>query len=42
MVKNLSESVLGADFIDSHHIESWEISSGKLWLDQTEIPLIVK
>lgn len=31
VVENLSESVLGADFIDSHHTESWGISKGKLW-----------
>ena len=42
VVENVSQSVLGADFIDSHHIESWGISNGKLWLDETEIPLIVE
>ena len=42
VVENTSESVLGADFIDSHHTESWGISIGKLWLDKAEIPLVVE
>ena len=42
VVENTSESVLGADFIDSHHTESWGISNGKLWLDKAEIPLAVE
>ena len=31
VVGKLSESVLGADFIDSHHTVLWGISNGKLW-----------
>ena len=36
---NLSESVLGADFIESHHTTSWGIADNKLWLDDMGIPL---
>ena len=42
MVESLSESLLGADFIDSHHTESWGISNGILWLDKAEIHLAVE
>lgn len=42
VVENVSQSVLGADFINSHHDESWGMSNGKLWLDKLEIPLIVE
>ena len=39
VVDNLNESVLGADFIESHHTTSWGISGDKLWLDDLGIPL---
>ena len=37
---NLQESVLGADFIENHHSESWGIADNKLRLDGLEIPLV--
>ena len=39
VVDNLNESVLGADFIESHHTTSWGISGDNLWLDDLGIPL---
>ena len=39
VVDNLNESVLGANFIESHHTTSWGISGDKLWLDDFGIPL---
>ena len=40
MVDDLMESVLGADFIESHHESSWGIRDGALWLDNWIIPLV--
>ena len=40
VVDNLRESVLGADFIESHHESSWGIRDGALWLDDWKIPLV--
>jgi len=39
-VDNLRESVLGADFIESHHKSSWQIRDGALWLDDWKIHLV--
>ena len=39
IVDNLNESVLGADFIESHYTKSWGITDNKLWLDELPIPL---
>ena len=39
VVDNLNESVLGADFIESHYTKSWGITDNKLWLDELPIPL---
>ena len=39
VVNNLNESVLGADFIESHYTNSWGITDNKLWLDELPIPL---
>ena len=39
VVENLSESVLGADFIAEHHKDSWGFKGNKLWLDEKVIPL---
>ena len=39
VVDNLDESVLGADFIESHYTKSWGITDNKLWLDELPIPL---
>lgn len=39
VVDNLRESVLGADFIESHHKNSWGIADNKFWLDNVGIPL---
>ncbi len=38
VVDNLNESILGADFIESHHTTSWDIADDKLWLDDLGIP----
>ena len=40
VVDDLRESVLGADFIESHHESSWGIRDGVLWLDDWKIPLV--
>ena len=40
VVDNLGESVLGADFIESHHKSSWGIRDGSLWLDDWKVPLV--
>ena len=40
VVDDLRESVLGADFIESHHESSWGIRDGALWLDDWKIPLV--
>ncbi|KAJ7365130.1 hypothetical protein OS493_007779 [Desmophyllum pertusum] len=40
VVDDLKESVLGADFIDSHHESSWGVRDGALWLDDWKTPLI--
>ncbi|CAB4040862.1 Hypothetical predicted protein, partial [Paramuricea clavata] len=40
VVDNLKESVLGADFIESHYTTSWGIADNKLWLDDAGIPLM--
>ena len=40
MVDDHRESVLGADFIESHHESSWGIRDGALWLDDWKIPLV--
>ena len=40
VVDNLRESVLGADFIESHHTSSWGIWDGALWLDDWKTPLV--
>jgi hypothetical protein len=40
VVDNLKESVLGADFIESHYTTSWGIADNKLWLDDVGIPLM--
>ena len=40
MVDDLRESVLGADFIESHYESSWGIRDGALWLDDWKIPLV--
>ncbi len=37
--ENLSESVLGADFIAEHHKDSWGFKGNILWLDEKVIPL---
>lgn len=39
VVDNLKESVLGADFIENHHKDSWGIANNKFWLDNVGIPL---
>ena len=39
MVDDLRESVLGEDFIESHHESFWGIRDGALWLDDWKIPL---
>ena len=39
VVENLSESVLGADFIAEHHKDSWGFKGNKLWLHEKVIPL---
>ena len=39
VVDGLNESVLGADFIESHYTTSWGITDNKLWLDDVAIPL---
>ena len=39
VVENLSESVLGADFIVEHHKDSWGFKVKKVWLDEKVIPL---
>lgn len=39
VVDDLRESVLGADFIESHHKSSWGIRDGSLWLDDWKVPL---
>lgn len=40
VVDDQSEPVLGADFIDFHHKQSWSVKHNSLWLDDTEVPLI--
>lgn len=40
IIENLTDSVLGADFIDCHHSESWGIKNNKLYLDEVGIPLV--
>ena len=40
VVDDLRESVLGADFIESHHESSWGIHDGTLWLDDWKMPLV--
>ena len=37
---NLQESVLGANFLESHYTSSWGIADTKLWLDNVRIPLM--
>jgi hypothetical protein len=39
-VENMTESVLGADFIAEHHKGSWAFKNNKLWFDDIAIPLI--
>jgi hypothetical protein len=36
----LKESVLGADFTESHYTTSWGIADNKLWFDNVGIPLM--
>ena len=36
----LRESVIGADFTESHHDSSWGICDGALWFDEWKIPLV--
>ena len=40
VVENITESVLGADFIAGHHKSSWGFKNNQLWFDDVAIPLI--
>ena len=40
VVENMTESVLGVDFIAEHHKGSWGFKNNKLWFDDIAIPLI--
>ena len=40
VVENLTESVIGADFIEKHHNDSWGVKDKIFWLDDLGIPLV--